>query len=331
MHPTPHDAFVKAMLADLRRAEELIRHSLGVEAASFLDFATLAPEPGSFVDDALRERHVDRLFSVQLLGQPARVYVLYEHKSAPERWLGLAVLAYEVQIWQTLLKAEPTRDKLPPIFSIVIFHGEKGLRVGTHFQALVDLPADAPASLRELVPEFRFALTDLSPAASAVVVPGALRASTELMLSALQLARSDRDLAEMVRGWRRLVREVWLEPDGAAAVDLVFRYIAEVRDLRDRDIIEVIAREVGRKEADTMQSLVEMWRQEGARKGREEGREEGRKEGQRALLLRLLRRRFGRLPRRVLAAIEAADARALERWSDALLDARTLAELFPLT
>lgn len=299
MHPTPHDAFVKAMLADLRRAEELIRHSLGALAASFLDFTTLAPEPGSFVDEALRERHVDRLFSVQLRGLPARVYVLYEHKSAPERWLGLAVLAYEVQIWQALLKAEPTRDKLPPIFSIVIFHGEKGLRLGTHFQALVDLPADAPASLWELVPEFRFALTDLSPAASAVVVPGALRASTELMLSALQLARSDRDLAQLVRGWRRLVRDVWREPDGAAALDLVFRYIAEVRDLRDRDISE-------------------------------EGREEGRMEGQRALLLRLLRRRFGRLPRRVLAAIEAADARAIERWSDELLDARTLAELFPL-
>jgi len=151
------------------------------------------------------------------------------------------------------------------------------------------------------------------------------------MLSALRFARTERDLAELIRGWQGLLRAVWREPNGAAAIDLVFRSIAEVRSLRDRDIIDVIAREVGQREARTMQTLIDLWRQEGLTKGLQQGREQGREQGQRELLLRLLRRRFGRLPRKVLAQIKAADALALERWGDRLFDARTLDELFRLS
>lgn len=335
MHPTPHDAYFKSVLADLDRARELIRLALADASAPRLDLDTLAAEPGSFVDEALREHHVDRLFSAELLGRKIRVYLLYEHKSRPEEWIGLSLLGYQVQIWKSLVKSDPKRQHLPAILSIVIYHGEKGWSVGTRFHDCIDLPREAPPDLWSLVPTFRFLITDLSPAAGEVLVPGALRASTELMLSALRFARTERDLAELIRGWQGLLRAVWREPNGAAAIDLVFRSIAEVRSLRDRDIIDVIAREVGQREARTMQTLIDLWRQEGLTKGLQQGREQGlqqgREQGQRELLLRLLRRRFGRLPRKVLAQIKAADALALERWGDRLFDARTLDELFRLS
>ena len=114
---------------------------------------------------------------------------------------------------------------------------------------------------------------------------------------------------------------------------LVFRYIGKVRGLEDRGIIDVIAAEVGPEEAKQMQTLAEMWEHQGELKGRKEGhkegRKEGRKEGERALLTRQLQKRFGELPPAVLARLEAADEATLERWGEALLDARALDDLFP--
>jgi hypothetical protein len=58
-----------------------------------------------------------------------------------------------------------------------------------------------------------------------------------------------------------------------------------------------------------------------------QGRDEGRKEGERALLLRLLRSRFGELPVAAAARVESAEIAVLERWGERVLSAKTLAEV----
>jgi predicted transposase YdaD len=45
-----------------------------------LDLESLRLMPGSFVDDELRSRHTDLLFSVTFRGRPALIYVLFEHQ-----------------------------------------------------------------------------------------------------------------------------------------------------------------------------------------------------------------------------------------------------------
>ncbi|WP_437955159.1 DUF4351 domain-containing protein [Sorangium sp. So ce119] len=53
----------------------------------------------------------------------------------------------------------------------------------------------------------------------------------------------------------------------------------------------------------------------------------GRQEGERAILLRLLRARFGELPDAAVARVEGAETAALERWAERVLSAKTLAEV----
>lgn len=57
-------------------------------------------------------------------------------------------------------------------------------------------------------------------------------------------------------------------------------------------------------------------------------RDEGRNEGERGVLLRQLRKRFGELPASTVARVEAADASLLEKWSERILSAQTLASVF---
>ena len=58
-----------------------------------------------------------------------------------------------------------------------------------------------------------------------------------------------------------------------------------------------------------------------------QGRDEGHKEGERAMLLRLLRTRFGELPAAAVARVESAEVTLLERWGERMLSAKTLAEV----
>lgn len=67
---------------------------------------------------------------------------------------------------------------------------------------------------------------------------------------------------------------------------------------------------------------------EGRAEGRIEGHTEGLTEGSVAILQRLLQRKFGTLPPDVVAKLGQAPIPLLCRWSERLLDAQTLEEVF---
>jgi hypothetical protein len=60
----------------------------------------------------------------------------------------------------------------------------------------------------------------------------------------------------------------------------------------------------------------------------DKGRQEGRREGETEMLLRLLRLRFGPLPTDAVARVQAANPETLWRWSERLLTAAILEEVF---
>ena len=77
---------------------------------------------------------------------------------------------------------------------------------------------------------------------------------------------------------------------------------------------------------------LEQGREQGLEQGREQGLEQGREQGllngKIAVLKRLLVRRFGELPEREAQRLEAATSEELDLWSDRVLDAERLEEVF---
>jgi predicted transposase YdaD len=68
--------------------------------------------------------------------------------------------------------------------------------------------------------------------------------------------------------------------------------------------------------------------EEERREGRLEGKLAGKLEGETQLLIRQLSKRFGPLPSWVQKNFAQADVEQLELWSERILDAQTLAEVF---
>lgn len=68
--------------------------------------------------------------------------------------------------------------------------------------------------------------------------------------------------------------------------------------------------------------------EQGLEQGLQKGREEGCRDGAAELLARLLEQRFGPLPKTVQRKLKKADLAQLEAWSDAMLQAQSLKQVF---
>jgi hypothetical protein len=223
---TPHDAFFKSIFSQPLQAAEVLQQALPPEVVRLLDFSTLTPEPGSFIDEALRGQCTDLLFSARFAGRPTLLYLLFEHMSTQEVFMPLRMSGYMNEIWKGLVIADRPRH-LPVIVPVVLHHSELGWRTRTSFQAMFD--PELPAPLRAYVPHFHLGLEDLSTRSDEELLARAMSAVSKLALSALKHARTAEDLLRFVPSWARLVHDVLCEPNGADALARVFRYLCLVR------------------------------------------------------------------------------------------------------
>ena len=92
------------------------------------------------------------------------------------------------------------------------------------------------------------------------------------------------------------------------------------------------------EEVSKMAGLSHLWEEEGRKKGLKEGLKEGFKEGRQEgvrtggsrVLMHQMTLKFGELSDEVRQKIESADEETLLRWSERLLDAKTVEDVFEL-
>jgi hypothetical protein len=315
-----HDALFKATFSQVEHAAGELRHVLAPELVAHVDFATLALCPGSFVDEALAQRHTDLLFSVSFAERPAFLYVLFEHQSSPDPLMPFRLLRYMVRIWEFFLKDQADARRLPAILPVVLHHSETGWTAPTTFEAVLDVGDAVLPELAAYVPRFGFVLDDISHEPDTALRARAMSALGRLSLWCLRNARTPDELVDGMGRWVDLVQEVRRAPGGAAALAAIWRYIFLVAErLGPR---EVVTRLTATIEGEAQEDLVTAGEQL-----IEQGRLQGLQEGQRRMLLKQLRARFGALPEDATARVNRADAAELDLWSDRVLTAPSLAEV----
>jgi predicted transposase/invertase (TIGR01784 family) len=323
MSSTPHDALFKATFSNVEHAASELALVLPRALAARIDFPSLALCPGSAVDEALRERHTDLLFSASLAGRPALIYVLFEHQSTVDPLMPFRLLRYVVRIWEGWLRDHPKAGKLPAIVPVVLHHSESGWTAPIAFEELLDLDADGLAAFGDHLPRFRFVLDDLSAATDEALHARTMTALARLALWCLRHARSPDDLVAGLSQWADLVHEARQAPNGAAAIALIWRYIFTVNDrFQPEELVARLTAAVGESEKEEIVTVADQLIEQGRRKGLQQGH----REGQREMLLRQLRVRFGALPESAVAQIDAADGAQLETFAERVLTAASLAE-----
>jgi len=283
--------------------------------------------PGSFVDEALSERHSDLLYEVRLGRRRALVYLLFEHQSTVEAGMALRLLRYMVRIWTRWVDEDGW--PAPVIVPCILYHGDARWTASTAFEALVDLGEDDEDDETELllrhVPRFAYLVDDLSADSDESLRARAMTAMGLLALLLLKNARHRPDLLDCLATWADAIREVLRAPDGLRALEAFVRYILEVSDHVTPEAIEqVLVAEVGAEAREAVMTAARRLIEQ----GREEGREEGLKHGQQ-LLLRQLRLKFGApLPPAIVTRVEQGRGEQLDRWGERLLTVDALEQVF---
>ena len=215
---SPHDRYFRETFSRAEAARDLVSAYLPPEVVGCLDVGTLEVTGDTFVDPELRLHVSDLVCRVARRGGgEAYVYVLFEHKSRPDRWVALQLLRYMTRVCEAALR-EGQKPPLPAVIPVVFYHGRARWTVERDFGALVR----APEALAPYVPDFQYVLVDLS-ARSDEEIRGDVLVRVALLAMRHVFAA---DLPERLAGIVRLLDTVVRTPSGLGALEALLRYIA---------------------------------------------------------------------------------------------------------
>jgi Putative transposase, YhgA-like/Domain of unknown function (DUF4351) len=319
---TVHDAMFKTVFSNPVLAAQELCAVLPPALVACVDWSVLTLEPTSFVDAAFRQHISDLVFLGRFLEGGDMIFWLLEHQSAEDWWVLERVIETKGMMWASWRRRHPEARRLPVIVPVVIYNGPRPWRAPRDMHALYGLSAELGAALGPHVLSCTLIIDDLCAVDDEALRSRRMDASGRLSLFALARA-ARKDFLDRLSGWESVLCEA-VASGGTERILPFVIYTTQVHRHTDPDMIRRrIAAALGPTQENAMQFFYDIVVQEGYEKGRKEGLD-----GQRAMLLRLLGRRFGALPELIATRVAAATPPELERWSDRVLDAASLDDVF---
>ena len=307
----PHDKFFKELLSHKDGARDFFVHYLPKEILKLLDLKGIEIVKESFIEKELKEYFSDLLYKVSLADSPAYLYMLFEHKSYPDRLTSLQVLEYMVKIWRLHLRQNPPSDGLPLIIPLVVYHGYGPWQYGTK---LSDLLSGSTESLARYIPDFQFLLYDLSRYGDEEI-KGMIVSRVGLLVMK-HIFRDD--LPEVLKKVIELLAELSDKKRALDFVETIIRYVINASDeVSLKDLKTIIEQSYFQKKEGELMTIAEQLRREGHERGLQKGREQGLEEGQleatRDSVLSNLEVRFGIIPQDIVKELKGIDEIAVLR------------------
>lgn len=192
-----HDGLFKLFLREPDTARDFLAVHLPADIRAQVRLDTLKLEPGSFVDQKLRELHSDVLYSVETAeGHAGYIYCLVEHQSTADRMMAWRMMRYSMAVMDAHLKKG--NGTLPVVVPLLFYQGT--VRPYPHSTDWMDC-FDVPALAREVYSR-PWPLVDVS-----VMEDCDLQSHRHMAL--LELVQRDirhRDAASLLRDVVQLIR-----------------------------------------------------------------------------------------------------------------------------
>lgn len=294
--------------------------------AAQIAWDTLELESPETVDAAFDRRQADLVFRARVRDREARLLLVFEHQSRVDPAMPVRLLAYMARVWERCLAEAVT--PLPVVIPVVLYHGDAAWTAPRRLSDLLALEPDLSAAVRPFVPDFAFALDDLTRLTERGLRARALSPWATMALALLAWCRGARHPERVLLRWLDTLRLLQADADGLVALTALATYLLKASAGRVAPLKVVFAR-LGAAAEELIVTPEEEVRRRGRREGRAVGRQEGREEGRRRglaeLLVSQLVSKFGPLTPAAHAAIEAADEQTLVRWGVQLLTADSLA------
>jgi predicted transposase/invertase (TIGR01784 family) len=306
----PHDALFRKTFSNPEHAAAELRAVLPPALLAKMDLSTLQLASGSYVDAELESSQSDLLFSVEIQGRPALLYVLFEHQSTVDGLMPFRILKYVVRVLDRHIADHGGAQgalPLPVVIPVVLHHSATGWTAATRMEELFDPELLAEPTLLERVPRLGFVLDDISHLSDDDLAARALGLLPTLALWALRDARRPRAVRRSLARWTAAIQKLEAAESGLEALLTIFRYLSQVaQDLPPQTLLATLATTPKETKDALMTTMAERWIAEGEAKGRAEAT--------RAILIQFLTSKFGELPEHAQQRIQAAHEELLFRW-----------------
>ena len=290
--PGIHDRFFKARFGQIDHMRGLLRGFLPASLSRALDYDSLDYIDTEKIGLSYEKAHLDLVLSARLDEVPVQIYLLFEHKSAPDPSVFLQLLRYMVALW-TL---DQGNDKRPtPVLPFIFYHGTP---VWSFPERFLDF-CSVPEHLRPYALDFSSLVLDTGRVPDQEIRNVVNHLGTAASLIALKHI-FDKSPLEYAMA---------LEPLGAdldsGTFQNVLDYFLIYLEIEDPKVTEIITETLHRSER--MPNIVEKWMDVGHQKGLQEGLQEGRQED----IAKLLRRKI-LTPSEIASVLEVDLAWVLE-------------------
>ncbi len=321
----PHDKFIKLSLGEPRVAQEFFTEHLPPSILQVMNLATLKLQNHSFIDENYKGSEADVIYSVQVSHTTAYLFLLCEHQSTVYSvdcfsFVGLSGAtdgtAFKATSWTTIALSLSTGD----------IHGSCTLeRYIKYFRIIWKSELLAEEWLFKF-----FQLLNIHQLNDEDIRRRQWCGLVEFALKYKQV----RDFKKFLKTLLPWIRE--MEQKGSSGFSLskiVLKYVLDGTETQDFDLFaksiqEYLSPELGEEIMTLAQELIQRGHRQGISQGISQGIHQGIHQGGVAVLTRLLKRRFQQVPPSYLIKIEQANAETLLSWSEKILEAKSLEEVF---
>ena len=306
----PHDKFFKLSLGEYPVAKEFFTEHLPASILKKTDLSTLKLEKESFVDENFKGSEADIVYSVTIKNKKSYIYILCEHQSTIDQWIAFRLWGYLIRLLEAHLKQHPD-EPLPFVYPMVVYTGQEAWNAPLD---IFPLFGDQQSLAQEwfLKP---FQLLNIHKIPDDEMRQRQWCGIVEFALK-YKKVRDFRKFLETLLPWLQELDKK-NSSSGFSLVTIVVKYILDGLEAKGfKEFAEQVQKHLSVKLGGKIMTLAQELKEQGINIGKLE------------LIINQLKRRFKEIPKTYLALLERADSKTLSIWSERILDAKTLEEVF---
>jgi predicted transposase/invertase (TIGR01784 family) len=269
-----HDSFLKKALENPRVAVSFFNRHLPEIVKQVVDLKSLKLEKESFIEDNLKKKISDILFSVNFKGAKGYFYILLEHQSTVDYFMTQRLFNYMNGIWQRHRLDNPKSKQLPVIYPIIFYNGDKKYT--------------APKSFFDLFHDSEMARRFLNDPVNVInvneVEDSEFKEYPEAGIIEFFLKKHrERDVLRLFEEVKEILEKLSSIPlqQKESLITIILWYnVKKIENNKDSDaILEVVNNYLNVEGEKIMGSIVENWYKQGKQEGIFEGMQQGMQQG----------------------------------------------------
>jgi predicted transposase/invertase (TIGR01784 family) len=243
--------------------QDLLKGFVDQQFINDIDYDKIEKLNVSYVSKQYKETESDLILKLDIKGEEAYLYVLLELQSSVDKYMALRTLSYILGFYDDLIKQEQVKEKLPPVFPIVLYTGVNKYTAPIHIQDIIE-----HWKITDFIPTFKYykiAVNEGKEKQDELILADNVVAALFKLIS----SKTNKEFREAIRYLCRMVKSLELRRE-------IFNFIKHFLIKKNVKIDDIPFEEGG---LEMLETLIDKVKEEGYEEGIEEGREKGLEEG----------------------------------------------------